>query len=216
MMLLVSGATRTVEHYKHSPYLGHLLTPGNGNDVAAIVATGLPFAADNGCFNGLDEPAYRAMLGKVAGQGPLWVTVPDVVADAGATAALFERWAPVVEGYGLPLAYVAQDGLVADAVPWGCIRCLFIGGSTGWKLGADAAQLVLEAKRRGLLVHVGRVNSFERMARFAALGADTFDGSKHSMFPDRWIPHTLRELATLAARYGGHQTARQLRLEFAL
>ena len=38
-----------------------------------------------------------------------------------------------------------------------------IGGTTSWKLGPAAAGLAAQARRRGLWVHLGRVNSLKRL-----------------------------------------------------
>jgi hypothetical protein len=42
-------------------------------------------------------------------------------------------------------------------VPWDAFDVLFLGGTTDWKLGPAAADLTAEARRRGLVVHMGRV-----------------------------------------------------------
>lgn len=197
MLLLVSGATKTVRQYTTSPHLGRLIQPRCGNDIVDIAMCGLPWAADNDCFQGLDTRAYRAMLDKIAVQDTtrlLFVTVPDVVADCAQTGALFTEWLPVLQDRGLPPALVAQDGLTEDAVPWGDVRALFIGGSTAWKLGTDAAHLVRAAKVRGVWVHVGRVNSLTRLTYIDGLGVDSFDGTQFSRYPDTYIPHYLGRL----------------------
>ena len=58
---------------------------------------------------------------------------------------------------------------------------------------------IIEAKERGKLVHVGRVNSLKRIQHFAPLGVDTCDGSGFSAWGDkriglavRWIDRALR------------------------
>ena len=66
--------------------------------------------------------------------------------------ASFATWAPVLDELRLPVALVAQDGLEELEIPWEQINAVFIGGSTAWKLGADAAAIAAEAKRRGLKV----------------------------------------------------------------
>lgn len=47
-----------------------------------LFTTGLPVAADNDCFQGLNRAQYLAMLRKLKGTRVLWVTGPDVVGDA--------------------------------------------------------------------------------------------------------------------------------------
>lgn len=195
MILLVSGATATIREYAGDRNLGHLITPGDGNMIS-VFSTGLPVGADNECFNRLDKPAYVRMLNRIQGLGVLWCTAPDVVGDARATLLRFRMWAPVLDYYGLPIAFVAQDGQELLPVPWDRICCLFIGGSTAWKIGSHAARLIREAKRRDKWVHIGRVNTQRRERYFDALGADSTDGSKYSRFPKTYIPGALarREL----------------------
>lgn len=193
-MLLVSGSTRTVRGLadRHPAALGHLLTPGNRN-VASVFGTGLKWAADNGCYRGLDAPAFRRLLAKVTGRpGCLFVVCPDVVADARATLARFAEWRAEVAAAGQPVAFVGQDGQEGLPVPWAEFDCLFVGGSTAWKLGAAAWDLAREAKRRGKWVHLGRVNSRRRLRHAWAMRADSTDGSSASMFGDTYIPKYLR------------------------
>lgn len=204
MILLVSGATATLRRLAPHPCLGHLLTPHNGNRLDALLATGLPIALDNAAFSNWDPDAFTALLVRLmplacppaTTRGRfLWCAAPDVVGDARATLLRFGEWRGAIGCAGLPVAFVAQDGCCPiTGVPWGEIRALFIGGSTAYKLSADAGRMVREAKRRGKWVHVGRVNSFDRIQHFDALGADSIDGTQFSMFPDRYIPRYLERL----------------------
>lgn len=194
-MILVSGATATVRRYAGTGKVGALLRPGNGNRPGDI-----PWAADNGAFKGFDEPAFRKLLGWAEGApGCLWVTSPDVVADRDQTLALFGQWEPELHRRGLPVALVSQDGLGPRDVPWDSIECLFLGGTDGHKLGGEAILLSREAKRRGKLLHMGRVNSVERLRFAHDLFVDTFDGTQFSMFPDTWIPWLLERMPRIEA-----------------
>ena len=193
MLLLVSGATVSGGRYLAHPSFGWLKTPANGNSVKAIIAAGVPWACDNDCFIALKREKYVRMLRAVAGQrGLLWVTAPDVVADADATLARFRVWRPTLEYVGVPVAFVAQDGQERRPVPWDAIRCLFIGGSTAWKEGPHAAQLIHEAHMRGKWVHVGRVNTLRRYWWLSSLPIDSIDGTCFSKWPDKFIPWMLR------------------------
>lgn len=97
---------------------------------------------------------------------------------------------------GLPAAFVAQDGLRFDDVPWRYIACLFVGGSTEFKLGPIAREAIGIAQSGGLLVHVGRVNSYRRLRRFRELDVDSVDGSGFTRFRKRYLPRALRVAAT--------------------
>lgn len=168
--------------------LGHLLTPANRNGMAALLATYLPWAADNGAFAGFDPAAFRRLLRKVAGRPRcLFVACPDVVGDHAGTLARFREWSGEVRGCGQPVAFVGQDGAEAGPVPWDDFDAWFVGGGTAWKLSAASADLCREARRRGKWVHVGRVNSRRRMEVAHRFGAHSVDGSSASMYGDKYI-----------------------------
>lgn len=207
MILLVSGATSTLRGLPPDAPVGHLVTPHTGNRIAEIASTGRPWAADNGCFGGFDERAFLAMLAQIAAverdrlragspvvTRPLWVVVPDVVADAAATLDLWRCWHHQVRAYGLPAAFVAQDGAESLRVPWERMACLFVGGSTEYKESDAAAWLIRQAKMHGKLVHVGRVNTERRVRLFDGLGLDSIDGTQFSRFPDTYVPRWAERL----------------------
>lgn len=197
MILMVSGATASASRYLGHPRLGWLKTPSNRNSIRSITNARVSWAADNDCFNGLKRAEYLAMLRQLACADRArlaFVTAPDVVADARATLTRFALWRPVLDYYELPIALVAQDGQEEMPVPWDAIRALFIGGSTRWKLGGHAAQLIREAHARGKWVHVGRVNTLRRMWLFSSLPVNSIDGTSFSKWPDKYIPWMLRRL----------------------
>lgn len=193
MRILVSGATKTVRQVakKYPDHLGHLLTPENRNSMNSLH---LPYGVDNGAFSGFDPVAFRKLLRRVAKheRRPLWVVCPDVVADARATLGLFSEWQPEIAAVGLPVALVGQDGLERRDVPWDRFACFFVGGSTAWKLGDDAARLAREAKERGKLVHMGRVNTLRRLGYAFRLGCDSIDGKCFSAWANRYLEWGIR------------------------
>ena len=135
----------------------------------------------------------------LAPQGCLFATVPDVVADATATARQFEVWWRAPSRRGLPAALVAQDGLerLGDwlASAWPRLDALFIGGSTQWKLGPHAERLAAEARDRGKWVHMGRVNSARPMRYAASIGCDSVDGTGWVRWRHATLTRGLREVA---------------------
>lgn len=199
MLLLVSGASRTVTRLSGTPGLGILLTPAAGNAVSWARRLGLPWACDNAAFSGFDPDAYAAMVGRVFLRlatnstltRPLWITAPDVPFDSAATRRIFDDWEPFLAARDLPIAFVAQDGTTPSDVPWEKVSCLFLGGSTAWKLSDPAQALTCAAKARDKLVHMGRVNSRRRLLLAASWGVDSIDGSGFSRFPDATIPRAL-------------------------
>jgi hypothetical protein len=191
MLLLVTTAHPNLLRHSH-PRLGRLIQPRHYSSIEQTAAAGIPWAADNDAFNGWSDVAegrYLRMLDRIEWlDGCLWVTVPDVVADAVATMERFETWEPELRRRGLPVALVAQDGLEDMRVPWGRLDALFVGGSTGWKLSLAAQRLMEDAKRRGKLVHVGRVNARRRIQYLLSLGCvDSIDGTTFARWRDRWL-----------------------------
>lgn len=205
MLILVSGGTAAVRKYKNSPFIGGLVTPRSGNVVLKNYARHhIPWALDNDCFQSFDPHAYFKMLNNCKGiPGCLWVTAPDVVGDARKTFAQFNIYESVLRLYGYPVAYVAQDGIEKTRVPWEKFDCLFIGGSTEFKLGPVAENYIKEAKARGKLVHMGRVNSRIRMEYAGSLDCDSIDGTGFSRFADKNLPWGI-----------GYASTKQNRMEF--
>lgn len=186
LILLVSGLSRNwaQEYLRRGANVGFLAGPRSGFRLKAIRELRIQWSADNDCFQGLDRDAFMRMLNAYRGlePAPMWVACPDVVANAQATLASFEEWEPIIHGYGYPVALVLQDGQEKLPVPWNRIEAVFLGGSTAWKLGYEAHAFVQEARQRGKLCHMGRVNSQERIRIASSWGCDSVDGSGFS----RW------------------------------
>jgi len=157
---------------------------------------------DNDAYSGFNEDAYLSMLDRYhkhpARDGLLWVTIPDVVGDKDATFGLFYEWVNCVGGdYGYPVAFVAQDGLLPEEVPWIEIDALFVGGTDGpqGKRSVEMGALMAEAKRRGKLVHVGRINRKRGMRWAKSHGADSIDGTGFVKWTDTHLPWALKYAA---------------------
>ena len=215
MRLLISGATKSMERFatdpEVAPHIGHLWTPATGNSLDRVCGTGLPWAADNAAFGEQwdCEAFQKAAFLKVvsAPTRPMFLTVPDVVADCRATLDLFDIWQPLLALTQVPLAFVLQDGSENQQLPWNLFNWVFVGGSrkyssgqwgqgpyVEWKESEAAADLIREAKRRGKRVHAGRVNGLKRLRHFFDLDVDTADGSSLSMYPDTWVPKFVQAL----------------------
>ena len=154
------------------------------------------YAADNGCFNdNWDAGRWQSWLRTK--RGALFAVVPDVVADARATRQRWDEWLPTVTDAGHIPAYVIQDGQDGVDVPWDEAGALFVGGSTQFKLSTTAERLVAEARDRGLWAHMGRVNSFKRLATAARWGCQSADGTFLAFGPDVNTPRLLNWLYRL-------------------
>lgn len=205
MILFVSGATATVRKYADSPFLGRLTQPRCGNDIAEIANCGMSWGGDNNALQGVDPDGLLDMWDAIAAQDLThfkFAAAPDAVmmtpdgprGDWQGTLWLWRCWKPALLRRKLPAAIVAQDGATIASVPWDEIQALFIGGSTAWKLSLSAALLIRAAAARGKWVHVGRINSMQRLAHFDQLPVDSFDGGQFSMFPETYIPKYLHRL----------------------
>ena len=170
--------------------------------------TGWLWAADNGCFSDQwDSTRWLTWLNRTA--GALFATVPDVVGDAAATRARWDEWSGVVTDSGHLPGYVLQDGQDEVDVPWGDAACVFIGGSTEYKLSESARLHAKEARRRGLWVHMGRVNSHKRLELAAAWGCNSADGTLLAFGPDIHVPRLtgwLRRLQAEPSLFGDNFT----------
>jgi len=151
---------------------------------------------DNGAYSGFDVTGFMAMLERFYRRpGCRFVAAPDVVADAHTTLGNWPFWSRVIRSTGFPPALVGQDGMTTKDIPWSEICALFIGGTTEWKLSDQAARLIGMAKARGLWVHMGRVNTHQRIRTAYARGCDSIDGSAFSKWPDTHIPGALDSMA---------------------
>jgi hypothetical protein len=182
MIVLVSGATASLAQYD----VGVLVVPRQWNKATTLPLVAFRWAMDNGAFAGFEEGAFVRMLERFWGfrDGCLFVTAPDVVADAAATLARWPFWSALVHGLGYRVAFVIQDGIDSDDVPWDTFEALFVGGSTEFKESELAATLCGYAKAKGLWVHWGRVNTKRRLKLAIEAGADSIDGSGFSRWPD--------------------------------
>lgn len=191
MLILVHTAHPQATSHA-GPGFGRLLSPRQFSRAYDTAQAGIPWAADNDCFQRLDADAYRRMLDTIHGlPGCLFVTSPDVVGDAPRTLELWDEWRDELCAVWQPLALVAQDGLRPEDVPWRELDALFIGGTTEYKLSAEAETLAREARTRGKHVHMGRVNSRKRFDYARQVGCDSVDGSSFSRWRTRWLPDAL-------------------------
>lgn len=195
-MLYFANPTTVAEPAMRRGLIAYIDTPRQGN----VRPDGLTWCADNGCFSeAFDEAEWWGWLVANAGSASscAFATAPDVVGDAAATLERSRPWLARIRELGYKAAFVAQDGLELDEVPWGEFDVLFIGGSDDYKIGGSGnirldgtargpvpcEAIIREAQRRGVWVHVGRVNTRCRFRFFDALGVDSADGTCLTIAP---------------------------------
>lgn len=126
----------------------------------------------------------------------LWVVVPDAPCDARATLERFTHWAALLSH--LPLAYCVQDGAEDVGIPWHWpnLKCLFMAGSTEYKMSQEMADICREGKKRGLWIHAGRVNSRKRIRYMRGLEiVDSIDGTGFDQWRDTHLGWGLDEVS---------------------
>ena len=184
-MIYLSG--KSVEH----PDIGLMMSFNVGKQA---IGNNKVWAADNGCFARPDlysDDKYLDWLDKFPRETCLFATAPDVVGNAKETLERSLPLLPKIRSIGYKSAFIAQDGATKN-LPWEEFDCLFIGGTTTWKLSQSAADIMAEAKRNRKWLHVGRVNSYRRLSLISILGADSCDGTFLAFGPDKNLPRLLR------------------------
>lgn len=157
---------------------------------------GTHWCADNGCFSEyrFNEDHWFGWLRENAYDAAhcAFAAAPDVLGDAAATFARSMPWLPRIRALGFRAAYVAQDGIEHSLIPWCCFDVLFIGGTDDFKLGPVARVLITEARRRGMWVHMGRINGGRRWRYADAMGCDSVDGTYLKHGPSVLLPNVMR------------------------
>lgn len=179
-MMLMCGQSNPVWHYWAGIYPGKVgVLVGPSYHRKLKMRPWMPYALDNDAWLAYrdkkewGEALWVEMLqwARMTGQSPLWVLVPDVVANREATLENWEKYAPVAAKFGWPLAFAVQDGMTPDDVPHEA-QVIFVGGSDSFKYPT----LPLWTSRFSH-VHVGRVNEVHRLLTCERLGVASADGS---------------------------------------
>ncbi len=149
---------------------------------------GKPWGLDNGCFSRFERKTWDRMIAEAKGMEdrPKFVCLPDIVGDARRTLDLYKMFLPNVAG--LKRCLVLQDGIGGQDIPWCQVDAVFVGGSDNFKTSGECMAAVKVAKYSGRWVHVGRVNTAERVKFWLGI-ADSIDGSGISKYD-----HMLRDV----------------------
>lgn len=163
---------------KYNYNFGQLRTP-----LTAYALSGQVYGLDNGCFSKFDKKTWlRLVEDAKQNEYPKFVCAPDIVCDARRTLELFDQFYDVIKP--LPVALVLQDGIGNFAIDWNRVDAVFVGGSDAFKISSEAINACKVAKMLGKWVHVGRVNTAQRISNWMGL-ADSIDGSGISRFDSR-------------------------------
>lgn len=175
------------ERYNYN--FGQLRTP-----LTAYALSGQLYGLDNGCFSKFEKKTWRRLVAEAKEQEqinqPVFVCLPDIVGDARRTLELFEQFYDEVAP--LPVALVLQDGIGNFPIDWDRVDAVFVGGSDNFKTSSEAISACKVAKMLGKWVHVGRVNTAQRVSQWIGL-ADSIDGSGISKY-DHMLEAVLFEI----------------------
>lgn len=195
MRYLATPSTPRIREAMRAGLLDTMTGPYQGNRLPE----GVPWGGDNAMFGENGPRAdwigrdkwIRWLARQAARYNPAlcrFAVAPDVpFSAAGTLKASLPEFARIRE-LGLPAAFAAQDGCDGLGIPWDEFDVLFLAGSTAWKVGEVARRLTAEAHERGKWVHMGRVNTKERLTRARTFGCDSVDGTYLKWGPDVNLP----------------------------
>lgn len=192
MFMLVNSRPKAICVKEHDN-LGFLVTPFSNTPYEQV--KNKVYAIDNGAFAGLDEKKFTNIVNKFKNnKKELFIAVPDVVGSHKETIKMFYKWRDKLTDYNL--GFVAQDGMTSQDIPKE-VQAVFIGGSTEFKLGQTAYDIIQTAKQNGLWVHMGRVNSLKRIKYAFDSNVDSIDGTKYAKFDKVHLEKALKYISNL-------------------
>lgn len=209
--------------------LDQITTPASQN----LLEPGTTWCADNGIYSNAYPGDGQYLRWLISLPDPAlcrFAVAPDVVANHDAT--LQRSWPMLrrIREAGLRVALCAQNGATPDDLPWDYFDAVFLAGIVEcapcgfvpdvadlpmgtcpeghqlaeWKTGAVAEAIAVEAKARGLWVHMGRVNTRGRVLRAKEMGCDSADGTFLAYGPDVNLPRLLSWLCEPVHRPAQH------------
>ena len=151
--------------------------------LTAYALSGKVYGLDNGCFSKFNKKTWRRLVTEAKEQElinqPVFVCAPDIVGDARRTLELFNMFYDEIKP--LKSCLVLQDGIGNFTIDWNRVDAVFVGGSDAFKLSSEAINACKVAKMLDKWVHVGRVNTAQRISNWIGL-ADSIDGSGISKY----------------------------------
>lgn len=211
MLYFGTASTERVRDAMRADYLGQIITPAAGNRYEEYVRFIVDNGKYSNAYPG--DLGYLRMLEGLSDYRSRcqFAVAPDVVADHDGTLALsWPMLRPIREVVGR-VALCAQNGATPEDMPWDYIDAVFLAGIVEcvpcgwvpaietlpqtncrhcgrqlaeWKVSDMAAAITVEAKLRGKWVHMGRVNSEQRIQRAREMGVDSGDGTYITYGPD--------------------------------
>jgi len=204
-MMLIMGQSNRIWHYwagKYPGSVGVLIGPSYGKKVP--IDDYMPLVLDNDAFTCWRDKkpwkveTWRFMLAWVRMNKvkPIWVAIPDMVADRKSTMNNWPVYSPEIKSLGWPCAFCVQDGMTPDDVPSDA-DVVFVGGTDRWKF--PNLKMWCDNFPR---VHCARVNPVRMIEWCEELGCESVDGT--GWFRD---PSRQDKLPAIKKFIEGHRTA---------
>jgi hypothetical protein len=191
MKIMLDCSPAKIDEYskRYNYNFGQLRTP-----LTAYAMSNKLYGLDNGCFSKFNKKTWFRLVAEAKEQElvnqPKFVCAPDIVGDARRTLELFDHFYDEIKP--LKVCLVLQDGIGNFAIDWNKVDAVFVGGSDAFKISDEAINACKVAKMLGKWVHVGRVNTAQRVANWIGL-ADSIDGSGISKY-DHMLETVLNEI----------------------
>lgn len=180
MKIMLDCSPAKIDEYskRYNYNFAQLRTP-----LTAYALSGKVYGLDNGCFSKFNKKTWRRLVTEAKEQElinqPVFVCAPDIVGDARRTLELFNMFYDEIKP--LKSCLVLQDGIGNFTIDWNRVDAVFVGGSDAFKLSSEAINACKVAKMLDKWVHVGRVNTAQRISNWIGL-ADSIDGSGISKY----------------------------------
>lgn len=180
MKIMLDCSPAKIDEYskRYNYNFAQLRTP-----LTAYALSGKVYGLDNGCFSKFNKKTWRRLVAEAKEQElinqPVFVCAPDIVGDARRTLELFNMFYDEIKP--LKSCLVLQDGIGNFTIDWNRVDAVFVGGSDAFKLSSEAINACKVAKMLDKWVHVGRVNTAQRISNWIGL-ADSIDGSGISKY----------------------------------
>ena len=188
MKIMLDCSPAKIEEYskRYNYNFGQLRTP-----LTAYALSNKVYGLDNGCFSKFNKKTWLRLVSEAKeNEYPKFVCAPDIVGDARRTLELFDQFYDDIKP--LPVALVLQDGIGDFSIDWNKVDAVFVGGSDAFKISNEAINACKVAKMLDKWVHVGRVNTAQRVSNWIGL-ADSIDGSGISKY-DYMLEAVLNEI----------------------
>lgn len=179
---------RTAEFFYNPDVFGCIFSYRQTGKQFVALENGCRWMLDNGAFSGkfVFQQWLKNMDRMMKYQhNCLGIICPDSVflnangqfvkGDWERTLENLNRYRDFIVDRGFPVSYVLQDDHPPHLIPYDLFDCLFVGGTTLWKLSYSVESIARVARRNKKYIHVGRVNSVKRMKQ--CYWADSYDGN---------------------------------------